>query len=95
MTSDLTDYSTFQPLTSTTGFGRSQFCCVAIAGADFPLFAGEQRDVVVLPEHGQNFFAAFALVDLQSHEERQALAGILQRHMRHGVSSSLAFGVVG
>jgi hypothetical protein len=36
---------------------------------------GKQREVVVLPEHGQDLLAALAAVDLEPDEERERLAG--------------------
>ncbi len=46
-------------------------------------FTRHQRDVVVLPKHGQNLFPALTPVHFQTNEKRHALTRILQRNVSH------------
>ena len=60
---------------------------------DFPFFAGQERNIVVLPDHGKNLISAFSLVYFQTHKEGQAFAGIFQCNVRDRIFG-LALGAV-
>src|ERR1700760_2184397 len=49
----------------------------------FPSLAGHQRDVVVLPDDGQDLLAAATALDLQADEEGKAAARVIQRDVRN------------
>ena len=73
-------------------FRCSQFAAV-IGGRDLAFLPGQQGNVVVFPDDGKNFLSASPLVDFQTHEECQALAGVLEGDMRDRVLA-LVFGAV-
>src|ERR1700722_8263806 len=65
------------------GICRSQFGG-AVSCGEVTLFSGEQGDVVVFPDYGEDFFAMRAFVDLQANEKREGLAGIFYGNVRDG-----------
>src|SRR6266853_2795481 len=69
---------------------HSQFAR-AVGGCDFAPFARQQRDVVILPDYGENFLALGSLVQFQAHKKRQIRTWILYGHMSDGFFP-LAFG---
>src|SRR5207237_8297937 len=58
---------------------RNFWCCAMevggrISSGDGALLARQKPKIIVLPKHGQHFFAVVAAVDLEVHRECQVLA---------------------
>src|SRR5947199_10237663 len=64
------------------GSCRSKFAS-PISRRKLALFAGQQRNVIVLPENRQNLLAILSLVYLQTNEKSQALVRIFPGYVCH------------